>query len=172
MLRGINLGGRRRVAMDDLRTLVRGLGADDVRTYVQSGNVVFRSRKASSTLVREVEESIRRSLGPDVAVVLRTKEELAEVVGGNPFLGSGIDAAKLHVTFLAEVPDADRVSELGEQRVGSDEFRAVGREIYLHCPNGYGRTKLSNARLERQLAVAATTRNWKTVTALADLASA
>ena len=88
------------------------------------------------------------------------------------FADSGIDPAKLHVTFLGGNPDPDRVAHLAGKRFEPDELRVAGREVYLHCPSGYGRTKLQNDFLERQLAVAATTRNWKTVTALAELANA
>lgn len=143
-----------------------------MRTYVQSGNVVFRSLGAPTRLVQAIEEGIRGTLGLDVTVLLRTKGELAEVVGRSPFAASGIDPVRLHVTFLVGDPDPDRVADLAGKRVEPDELHVAGREVYLHCPNGYGRTKLQNAFLERQLAVAATTRNWKTVTALAELANA
>jgi uncharacterized protein (DUF1697 family) len=172
MLRGINVAGRNRVAMEDLRGLVRALGSEDVRTYVQSGNVVFRSHHMPSDLAPAIEGAIQRTLGVDVTVVLRTKEQLAQVTRRNPFGRSGVEPAKLHVTFLADVPASDRVRDLRGRAADPDEFHVVGREIYLHCPNGYGRTRLSNSFLERQLALPATTRNWKTVTTLADMAKA
>jgi uncharacterized protein (DUF1697 family) len=173
LLRGINLGGRNKIGMADLRELFAALGCEDVSTYVQSGNVVFRSSVASaSKLTRAIEERIGSDLGLDVTVLLRTKAQLAEVAGGNPFDERTVDPATLHVTFLAEKPDPARVRALDPARGRPDEFRVVGREVYLHCPNGYGRTKLDNAYFEKQLAVAATTRNWRTVTKLAELASA
>jgi uncharacterized protein (DUF1697 family) len=171
MLRGINVGGKR-VAMADLRELVAALGAEDVRTYVQSGNVVFRSRDKASGVVEAIEKSIRTTLGLEVRVLLRAGAQLAKVVEANPFLASGMDPAGLHVTFCAERPDSGRVRELAGQSFEPDDFKVVGREVYLHCPNGYGRTKLNNAFLERKLGVAGTTRNWKTVTTLAELAKA
>jgi uncharacterized protein (DUF1697 family) len=168
LLRGVNLG-RNRISMADLRALVEALGAGDVRTYVQSGNVVFSSGLSPAQLEQRLAESLRQSVGLDVAVLVRTAGELAELVAGNPFLASGADAATLHVTFLAAEPAADLVRGLHERSFGAEELRVVGRAVYLRCPKGYGRTKLSNAFLERQLAVPATTRNWRTVEALAEL---
>jgi uncharacterized protein (DUF1697 family) len=169
LLRGINLGARNKVAMADLRALFAALGATDVATYLQSGNVVFKSTERRSDLSRAVEERLRRDLGVDVKVLLRTRRDLALVVARNPF--GARDPASLHATFLAEKPARGRVGTLDPGRSGPDEFRVVGQTVYLHCPNGYGRSKLSNAYFEKQLGVAATTRNWKTVTALAELAS-
>jgi uncharacterized protein (DUF1697 family) len=172
LLRGINVSGRRKVSMADLRTLFGDLGSEDVTTYVQSGNVVFRSRADSGELIDAIRTGIGRALGLDVTVLLRTKAELARIVAANPFVSEGREATKLHVTFLAGAPARERVRALEPKRGGADEFRVVGREVYLHCPNGYGRTKLDNAYFEKQLDVAATTRNWKTVTKLAELARA
>jgi uncharacterized protein (DUF1697 family) len=166
LLRGINLGARNKLAMADLRTLVTELGAEDVETYVQSGNVVFTSGSSAATLKRQIEERIRRDHGHEIAVLLRTRAELAKLVAGNPFPRAGKDPATLHVTFLADAPGRARIEAPGS---GADEFRIVRREVYLHCPNGYGRSKLSNAFFEKKLGVVATTRNWRTVTTLAQL---
>jgi uncharacterized protein (DUF1697 family) len=167
LLRGINLGARNRVAMADLRAVVEQAGGEDVRTYVQSGNVVFRSRSSAARLAGSLEAGIRRTLGLDIAVLVKTQRELAKLVERNPFASA--DPSTLHVTFLAKAPARDRVRKLSEQSFGPDELHVTGREVYLCCPNGYGRTKLSNAFLEKQLAVPATTRNWRTVTALAEM---
>ena len=169
LLRGINLGSRNKVAMADLRALFEAIGAEDVTTYVQSGNVVFRSSAGAKTLAPAIEKRIRRDLGLDVTVVLRTAAQLARVVDGNPFGTSGADSA-LHVTFLAAKPARAGVGALDPERSPPDEFRLSGQEVYLHCPNGYGRSKLTNAYFEKQLGVAATTRNWRSVTKLAELA--
>jgi uncharacterized protein (DUF1697 family) len=157
--------------MGDLRELVEQLGGKDVRTYVQSGNIVFRSGLAPSKLEKSLEQSIRRALGLDVTVLVRTGKQLAEIVAGNPFLRAGADPSKLHVTLLAAAPDRACARQLSEGDFAPDELGVVGDSVYLHCPNGYGRSKLSNAFLERQLGVPATTRNWKTMTALAELAA-
>lgn len=158
--------------MADLRALVEGLGADDVTTYVQSGNVVLKAAAKSDELARKIEERIRRDHGLEVPVLLRTKAQLARLVTHNPFVRSRKDPAMLHVTFLADTPDRARLRKLDAQDAPPDEFQVVGREVYLHCPNGYGRSKLTNAFFEKQLAVVATTRNWRTVTTLAELAGA
>jgi uncharacterized protein (DUF1697 family) len=170
IVRGINVGGRKRVAMKDLQALFAELGADDVRTYIQSGNVVFRSSNHPAELVQAITARIHDRLGLDVTVLVRTRNQLKTIVERNPFIAAKHDPTKLHVTFLARKPDPRRVDDLGRGSYEGDEFRVAGEEIYLHCPNGYGRTKLSNVFFERKLAVPATTRNWKTVEALAALA--
>src|SRR6266540_2357538 len=142
LLRGINVGGKTKISMSDLRTLLTGLGAEDVRTHLQSGN----------------------------AVLVRTSAQLVRVVASNPFSGKAKAPAKVHVAFLAAAPGRARVQALDPKRSEPDEFRVAGREIYLYYPNGYGRTKINNAYFEKQLGVAATTRNWNTVTKLAELA--
>jgi uncharacterized protein (DUF1697 family) len=170
LLRAVNVGGRR-VSMADLRALFADLGAGEVSTYLQSGNVVFSSGEKRGPLTSAIEERIRRDLGLDVIVLLRTSEQLAKVLAGNPFSGTGTEPSALHVTFLAESPQRKHVGGLDHERGAPDEFRVVGQEVYLHCPNGYGRSKLTNAYFEKQLAVAATTRNWRTVTTLSELAA-
>jgi uncharacterized protein (DUF1697 family) len=171
MLRGINVAGKNMIKMSDLHALFVGLGHADVATYIQSGNVVFTSRtKSAPALVSAIEQRIARDFEVDVAVVLRTKAELAKVIAGNPFVRARADLAELHVTFLAKKPEAALVRALDGQSAGPDEFRVLGREIYLRCPSGYGTTKLNNTFWERRLKTAATTRSWKTVTKLFDLA--
>jgi uncharacterized protein (DUF1697 family) len=173
LLRGINLGARNKVAMADLRALFDALGMEDVETYIQSGNVVFKSRVANATELTEViEKGITRDLGLSVTVALRTKAQLARAVTGNPFVRDGKDPANLHVTFLARRPERARVRELEATEFGRDEFRVVGQDVFLHLPDRYGGSPLSNAYFEKELGVAATTRNWRTVTKLAELAGA
>ena len=172
LLRGVNLGARNKVPMAELRDLVAGLGAEDVTTYVQSGNVVFRSSGTRDDLVAAIETEISRRLGLDVTVVLRTGAEIANLVAANPFAEDEPDESKLHVTFLAKPPERARVAALEQKRFDPDDFRVTAAAVYLHCPQGYGRSKLSNAFFEKQLAVSATTRNWRTVTALAERARA
>jgi len=170
LLRGINVGGRTQLAMDDLRQRFVDLGHADVRTYLRTGNVIFRSDGRSQASAAAIEERIARDLGMRVTVLLRTAADLEAIVAGSPFLEGGRDASKLHVTFLADAPAKERPARLDTRQAAPDEAEIVGREVYLHCPNGYGRTKLSNAFLERHLGVAATTRTWRTVTSLRDLA--
>ena len=171
LLRGVNLGARNKVSMAELRELVEGLGAEDVTTYVQSGNVVFRSSGTRDGLTSAIEDEIRSRLGLDVTVMLRTGAEIAKLVAANPFAAGEADESKLHVTFLAERPDRARVAELEQKRFEPDDFRITAGAVYLHWPQGYGRSKLSNAFFEKHLDVPATTRNWRTVTALAEHAT-
>src|SRR5215218_9292126 len=137
LLRGINLGARNKVSMADLRALFANLGAEDVATYVQSGNVVFRSGDAAGKLTEAIEKRIRRDLGLNVTVPLRTRPQLAKVLDAHPFAKE--DPTKLHVTFLAAKPDRALARKLDPKRAEPDQFRVVGQEVYLHCPSGYGR---------------------------------
>ena len=171
MLRGINVGARNKIKMTDLDALCVGLGHTAVVTYIQSGNVVFKSRsKSAAALASSIEARITRDLGLDVRVLVRTHAELAKVVRVNPFLKSGADPARLHVTFLDAAPDAALTRAVGEYDAGVDEFRVIGREVFLHCPDGYGNTKINNGFFEKRLKAIATTRNWNTVNKLAELA--
>jgi uncharacterized protein (DUF1697 family) len=172
LLRAVNIGGTQ-VSMAELRALFVALGAGDVQTYVQSGNVVFTSDvRDASKLSRTIAQRIRRDLSLDVTVLVRTRAELTKVVAGNPFVKRGVDPKTLHVTFFVDKPERERIRSIGDRRSGDDEFEIVGREVFVHCPHGYGRTKINNAFFEKKLGVAATTRNWKTVQTLLQLASA
>jgi uncharacterized protein (DUF1697 family) len=172
LLRGINVSGRNKVPMADLRALVATLGFDNVRTYLQSGNVVCEGRGSSAAVSTTLAEGITATFGLEVPVIVRTGAELARVVADNPFVAErhlpSAEPTLYHVTFLAAVPDPDRLAELegATRRYLPDTFRTVGRDIYLHLPGGYGETKLNNSRFEQRLGVGATTRNWKSVTAL------
>jgi uncharacterized protein (DUF1697 family) len=172
LLRGVNVGAHNRIRMPELRALVEGLDCTDVSTYVQSGNVVFRSGRASGSLAETIEQGIRRSFGLDVAVVIRSRKQLEKLVAGNPFGRPKGKESTLYATFLAGKPDPQRVRRLGEESFDAERFELVGEDVYLFCPNGYGRSKLNNALLEHRLGVVATTRNWRTVTALAELTAA
>src|SRR3989442_4621337 len=168
MLRGINVGGQKIVKMEKLRASFEALGFRRVRTYDQSGNVIFETGKAlSNSLSNSIKESISDDFGFSFPLVLRTSEEMRSIASDNPFLKEkGIDGSKLHVTFLLAFPDKASVGKLDTLNADLDRFRVNDREIYLYCPNGYGRTKLSNSVLEKLLRVEATTRNWKTVNML------
>ena len=172
MLRGINVSGSKPVKMEALRASFEALGLKNVRTYVQSGNVVFEAKeRAAAPLAPKIVARIKRDFGFDVPVLVLGGGELARVVDENPFLKQrGVDLAKLHVTFLAAAPAAAGLKKMEGISSGRDAFRCRGTTIYLHCPDGYGNTKLSNNAFERALGAAATTRNWKTLTTLAALA--
>jgi uncharacterized protein (DUF1697 family) len=171
MLRGINVGGHAKVAMADLRTAFVDMGHGDVRTYIQSGNVLFTTSSSPTTLPTRIERELQTRFGFEIKVVVRTSAQLDAVIGHNPLLSEGREPAKLHVTFLASKPTAGRVAGLDSGRFLPDEFVVTGREVFVHCPGGYGRTKLNNTYLERALGVTGTTRSWKTVLTLRDRAS-
>ena len=170
LLRAVNVGGRT-VAMDDLRRLFRDLGLDDVRTYIQSGNVAFRSPRPVGELAPLVDEALAGRFGAGTIAVLRTGPELAGVLAANPFADRTSDPRSVHVMFLAREPGPDALDSLRDSPAApSESFAVAGRHVYLHCPDGYGRTKLTNAFFERRLDTPATTRNWRTVAKLADMA--
>ncbi len=170
LLRAINVAGKNKISMAELRGLFEALGYGDVRTYVQSGNVVFTSSDEDvAAVARRIEDGITNHLGLRVTVLVRTPDDLAAIVRDNPF--SSADLSRVHVTFLASEPAPERLEEMSAHAIGPDEFRFRHREIYLHTPDGYGRSKLNNAALERWLGVPATTRNWRTVTKLVELST-
>jgi len=172
LLRGINVGRHNKVAMGDLRKLFAVLGHDDVKTYIQSGNVMFKSATNDpSRLVGDIEKRIAEDLGVKVTVLLRTSDDLAQVVANSPFVGRENDPTKLHVAFLSGAPQPERLAAFDSPADDPADFSVVGREVYLHYPNGYGRTKLTNAYVEQRLGVAATTRNWRVVNKLYELMS-
>ncbi|MFF1283766.1 DUF1697 domain-containing protein [Streptomyces sp. NPDC058299] len=173
LLRGINVGGRTQIAMADLRGLFTALGCETVQTYLRSGNVVFGAPagQTDAELAARIGERIADDLGVSVTVLLRTAESLARTVARNPYLGQEDDPAKLHVTFLAREPTAEQAARLEVPAGETAVFTLAGDEIHLHVPGGYGRTRLDNAFIERRLGIPATTRNWRTVTALHDLAA-
>jgi uncharacterized protein (DUF1697 family) len=169
-LRAINLGSHNKLAMPRLREIVEGLPATDVSTHVQSGNVVFRSTLRSAAKVEQaLEQALKKEAGLDVRVMVRTPAQLARLVDGCPFASRCDDPTKLHVTFLDEKPEKARVDAMDPEGFLPDEWAVDGLEVYLFCPNGYGRSKLSNAYFEGKLKVAGTTRNWRTVMTLAEL---
>ncbi|WP_063796117.1 DUF1697 domain-containing protein [Peterkaempfera griseoplana] len=168
LLRGINLGTRNRVAMADLRDLLGGLGYEDVRTHLQSGNAVFAAPgRTDREIAAAVEQGIAARLGLTVPVVVRTAAELRAVVDGNPM--DVPDPAKFLVSFLAADPGPVLPAGLDPAAYAPEEMRLVGRHIYLNLPDGVRNAKLP-LLLERRLAVPATTRNWSTVVRLLALA--
>lgn len=171
LLRGVNVGGKNRVAMPALRELLAGLGFTDVETLLQSGNAVFGAGRASpATIEGRVEDALRDHMQLDVTVMVRTYAQLASIVDGNPFATEATtDPGKLLVSFLAEEPARGRLADIDARALEPERFRLIGRELYLWCPGGVGRSRLVQALSDRKLGVAATARNWNTVTKLLDL---
>ena len=172
MLRGINVGGQKKIRMTELKSLYESLDLVNVKTYVQSGNVVFDSTEQDASKLAElIEAQIEQFFGYSVSVFIRDVKDFERIIASNPFLNErNEDLAKLHVTFLYSSPLGLKLSDLAVPNNEGDEFFVGDKEIYLFCPKGYGRTKLSNNYFERKLKVAATTRNWKTVNVLHKMA--
>jgi uncharacterized protein (DUF1697 family) len=173
MLRGINVTGHNPIKMEQLRELFNRLGFQRVETYVRSGNIVFQGKIENPTsLSKRIGETILNSLGFEVPVIVRTLKEMENVVANNPFLKEkNVDSSKLHVTFLSQGPQNSSLKRLEALATSQDRFYPASREIYLYCPGGYGRTKLSNNAIEKVLSVTATTRNWRTTNMLFDMVS-
>jgi uncharacterized protein (DUF1697 family) len=169
LLRGINVGGSRIIKMADLKALYESLGFDHVTTYVQSGNVVFATKKTDpAKLTAKVEAAIAKRFGFAVDVVTRSAAELRAVVAGNPFAKEAAkDATKVVVVFLPAAPAKAERDALAEPIAGPERLKLAGADLYIHYPVGQGRSKL-----KLPLKVPGTARNWKTVTTLADMAAA
>ena len=167
-LRGINVNGHRMVPMADLRRLLADLGYTAVQTYIQSGNVVCAPPPGADPAT-DIREAIARRFGyDDVGVVVLSAGEMAEIAAGNPFLSQGADPRQLYVTVLSAPSPPERAAALAAVQALSDRCAMARRWIYVHCPGGYHRTKLSNAFFERAAGVTATTRNWQTTLRLAE----
>ena len=170
-LRGINVGGKRKVPMADLRACFAELGASDVRTYIQSGNVAFRADDATAAeIAAAFAERAEARFGFRVPAAVRSAAELRAVLRDNPFLAAGADERTLHVLFLEGEPDPAAAAALDPERSPGDAYALRGREVYLHLPNGVARTGLTNAYFDRVLGTPSTGRNWRTVRAVAELA--
>lgn len=171
LLRGINVSGQRKIKMDELKILFESLYFKNVRTYIQSGNVVFEDGETDSGLLGKIiEDKILKDLGLEVYVIIRNQVQLKAILRDNPFMTSGnSEISALYVTFLSDYPNDTFLDRIKEVCYTPDEFSFIGREVYLFCPNGYGRTKLNNSFFENKLKLKATTRNWKTINELNEM---
>ena len=172
ILRGINVNGQKKILMAELKILFESLGFESVQTYIQSGNIVFNvpDIQKKEAIGNAIEATISKQYGFHVPTLIQTRVDLDKAVKKNPFIErEGIVLTKLHLTFLASSPTADNLQKLDNIDFSPDEFIIDGLNIYVYCPNGYGRTKLSNNFFESKLKVTATTRNWKTVNKLLDM---
>ncbi|HEY7196436.1 MAG TPA: DUF1697 domain-containing protein [Gaiellaceae bacterium] len=170
LLRGINLASKRRVGMAELRKLLEAHGYDDVRTHLQSGNVVLTSRASPSALKRKLEKELADGLRMEIEVFVRTRDELADVVKRNPLGKVADNGSRYIVYFLSAKPSAKVVKELAEADIGPDRVAASGRELYSWHPNGLQRSPLAKLLSGDRLGVSATNRNWNTVTKLLAIA--
>jgi len=170
LLRGINIGPRNRISMAELRAALEEAGFGEVETYLQSGNVVLESRAKPESVRRQVEGVIAGRFGLEIAVVVRTKAELAAVVRRNPHRRDATDPKRYQVTFLSKKLAAKVVRELEEAAVPAERVVVAGREVYAWHPSGVARSKLWSKLAGKSLGVTATSRNWTTVEALLSLA--
>lgn len=172
LLRGINLGARNRIAMPQLRQAFEQVGLGPVRTYLQSGNAVLVSDLDADHLAEQLQRVIAERFSLDVPAIVRTRDELAEVVARNPLAGVASDPKRYQVSFLERPLDAGAVAQLRELATADERLVALGREIFSWHPGGVARSRLWARLADRRLGVTATSRNWTTVTALLALADA
>jgi len=174
ILRGINVSGQKKIKMLDLKLLYESLGFKRVVTYIQSGNVIFEtSAKNKSSIKTLIEDAIEKKYKFHVPVEIRTNKEIRSIIKNSPFGDIDLteDGTKVLVTFLDVKPAKERVSTVLSYVVSPEKLVVNGTEVYLYCPNGYGKSKLSNIFLESKLGVQATTRNWKSVHKLYELSA-
>ncbi|MEU4083045.1 DUF1697 domain-containing protein [Streptomyces aureus] len=175
LLRGINVGGAKKVPMAELRTLMEGLGYGDVRTYLQSGNAVFSSAGGDEdSLAAELSGAIEKHFGFAVGVLVRDHAQLRAVREACPFPAAELEAKQLHVTYLSHPVDAERFASVDPAAFLPEEFRLGDRALYLYAPDGLGRSKLAEALARPRLlkGLLATTRNWNTVVKLEEMTGA
>ena len=165
--------GHNSVKMTDLSSLFINLGFKDAETYIQSGNVIFSDPgdRAVSGLSEEIEKAIQDRFNYIVHVMIRTNQELSDLFSSNPYLGgTNFDPAKMAVLFLHEKPSDSQVQKVADIDYPPDKFKIIGRDIFIYCPNGFGRTKLYTNFFERKMGIAGTARNWKTITTILNIA--
>ena len=172
MLRGVNLGPHNRIKMDALRATYEGLGLEDVRSYVQSGNVIFRAKeKDAKKLAGKLQDAIEKRFKFRPAVIVRSVGELREAIAATPFeAGRNLHPGKILVTFLADNPPAEAAATLASWKSFPEEIHLIGRELYIYFPDGAGKSKLPWSRVEKLLKVNGTARNWNSVLAILEIA--
>lgn len=169
LLRGINVSGQKKILMKELKVMFEKLNFDSVQTYIQSGNIIFESdQKNIGKLSEQIKAEIKTTFGYDVQTFVESDEFFTYLKNSNPFFtNESIDISKLHVTILDKKPDVAQT----ETTHKNDEWILFQNLIYLHCPDGYGRTKFTNTFFEKTFKCSATTRNWKTISKLVELSS-
>jgi uncharacterized protein (DUF1697 family) len=165
LLRGINVGGKHKLPMADLRQLCTDVGCVDVSTYIQSGNVVARSTLSPTTLEKRLEDAIAAAAGFDVAVMVRTATDLDLVLDSGIYANEN-DGTKRVVAFLKTPPPADALAAVDQDQFAPERCTLRGRELFFHLPNGQGRAKLPDAALRAVAPITSTIRNWKSITTL------
>lgn len=170
ILRGINVGGKRKILMADLKELFIEIGFADIQTYIQSGNVIFNTKRKDDNieLANKIEQSIAKNYDFKVPVIVRNVEELNEAISNNPFFEKN-DIERLHLTFLKEVPETEKLDKIKTYDYSPYKFEIKDKNVFVYCSGKYSDSKLTNKFFESKLKVLATTRNWKTVLKLLEL---
>ncbi|MEI6752556.1 MAG: DUF1697 domain-containing protein [Paludibacter sp.] len=172
ILRGINVGGQNAIKMEALREMYCRLGFSDVQSYIQSGNVIFRTEETDTkSLGKSISAEILKTFDCEISVLVLERDEWRNALKNNIFLN---DSSKnpdfIHLTFLSDLPNKNFIEKISDIIYFPDEYCIVNKVVYLYCPSGYGNTKLSNSFFERKLKLCATTRNLKTSNELLKLA--
>ena len=171
MLRGVNVGPHNRIKMDALRELYQSLKLEDPHTYVQSGNVIFRTKeKDAAKLAKKIQAAMQKTFGCSPAVLVRTCAELKKAIAANPFAGRNLEPGKILVTFLEAEPGHEAEAILGSLKKYPEELHLKGRELYIYFPSGAGKSKLPWSQIERLFKVTGTARNWNSVTQILAIA--
>jgi uncharacterized protein (DUF1697 family) len=165
-LRGVNMTGHNKINMAELTTLFKKSGFKDAETYIQSGNVIFNNAEKLplQQIALKIEEEISRKFRYTIPAIIRTTEDVREIISANPFSGEeNFDPARLAVILLYEYPRNEQIEKVRDVKYPPDKFKIIGREIFIYCPNGFGKTKLYTNFFEKKMAVIGTARNWKTI---------
>ncbi|WKV13196.1 DUF1697 domain-containing protein [Marivirga harenae] len=171
ILRGINVGGKRKILMADLKILMQNLGYQNIQTYIQSGNIIFKAdeKLQNKEIAAGIETAILNKFDFEVPVIVLSKNEIESAVANNPFYTSDADINNLHLTFLSEEPDKEKLALIEIVDCTPDQFKIINKNVFIYCEASYHKSKLTNDLFERKLKIKATTRNWKTVLKLWDL---
>ncbi|WP_291724980.1 DUF1697 domain-containing protein [Bernardetia sp.] len=174
ILRGINVGGKRKILMKDLKEIYQNLGFRNPVTYIQSGNVIFETDIEENKITKKIEQAILEKYGFEVPVIIRTREELLKIQSSNPFIQAEKDKLELlnhlHLTFLGDIPTTENIAKAEEiEEKINDKFEVIEKDVFVFCEGKYHTSKLTNNFFEKKLKTKATTRNWKTIEKLAEL---
>tara|TARA_R110001583_G_scaffold54526_2_gene166787 strand:+ start:836 stop:1393 length:558 start_codon:yes stop_codon:yes gene_type:complete len=173
LLRGINVGGKRKLLMADLKALFSKLGFSNIITYIQSGNVVFESDKDEKNikLASQIEIAILDHFKLDVPIMVRKASEWEQIISDNPFLNDkDIGIERLHLTLLDAIPEQAQIAELKQIVLDSEQFEVIGQEVFLCCKDKFSsKSKMTNTLFEKKFKCKSTSRNWKTVMKLSEL---
>lgn len=167
------MSGHNKIKMTDLAELLIKLGFKDAQTYIQSGNVIFsiQDNLTKKEVTSIVEGAITRKFGYSISAIVKTEKELRDAVALNPFLSEkDFDPAKMAVLFLADLPSSDQIAKVAKVDYPPDKFKIIGEEIFIYCPNGFGRTKLYTNFFENKMKISGTARNWKTINTILEIA--